>query len=138
MLFHASCVSVDDRAVLIQGKSGSGKSALALELLAFGAKLVADDMTEVIAPDGWPIAQSPSVTTRGLVEARGVGLLSVAPASPARLHLVVDLNHTETARLPPERFADILGQRMPLLHKVESLHFGPAILQYLKGGRAQV
>ena len=42
VLLHASCVAVAGRAVLITGPSGSGKSSLALTLLAHGAALVAD------------------------------------------------------------------------------------------------
>jgi len=40
---HASCVAVDGKGLLITGASGSGKSALALQLMAFGAHLIADD-----------------------------------------------------------------------------------------------
>jgi HPr kinase/phosphorylase len=38
-ILHASCVALNGRAVLITGKSGSGKSALALQLMAYGAML---------------------------------------------------------------------------------------------------
>ena len=44
---HASCVAIDDRAVLIEGSSGSGKSDLALRLIDRGARLVSDDYTLV-------------------------------------------------------------------------------------------
>lgn len=46
-ILHASCVALDGRGLLILGPSGSGKSALALELMALGADLVADDRTEI-------------------------------------------------------------------------------------------
>jgi len=44
---HATTVAVAGRGLMIEGPSGSGKSALALELMAFGAELVADDRTRV-------------------------------------------------------------------------------------------
>ena len=44
---HASSVMVDGRVVLIAGRSGSGKSDLALRLIDRGALLVADDYTRV-------------------------------------------------------------------------------------------
>ena len=44
-ILHASCAAFGEKAVLIRGASGSGKSALTLELLARGANLVADDRT---------------------------------------------------------------------------------------------
>ena len=59
---HASAVLVGARAVLIRGRSGSGKSRLALELLQSGggghlpfARLVSDDRTLVEA-GAWPPA----------------------------------------------------------------------------------
>ena len=76
--------------------------------------------------------------TRGLIEARGVGILTAETEAAARVVLAADLDRTETDRLPPERTTDIIGCPVPLLHKVDSLHFAPAILLYLKGGRAQV
>ena len=46
-LLHASCVSINGNGVLICGSSGSGKSSLAINLIALGAELVADDRTIV-------------------------------------------------------------------------------------------
>ena len=40
---HASCVAINGRAVLIEGRSGSGKSDLALRLIDQGGVLVSDD-----------------------------------------------------------------------------------------------
>ncbi|MFZ9950137.1 MAG: HPr kinase/phosphorylase, partial [Gemmobacter sp.] len=51
ILLHASCVAFAGRGVLILGPSGSGKSGLALGLIALGAGLVADDAV-LIAPEG--------------------------------------------------------------------------------------
>ena len=134
---HASCVAVGTRAVLICGAAGSGKSALALALLAYGAALVADDRTVVRKVEGWPVASAPSGFS-GLIEARGVGVLAASVCTAARIVLKVDLDQAETDRLPPSRAEQILGQDIPLLHKVESPHFAPAVLQYLKAGKAVV
>ena len=135
MIVHASGVALDGRAVLIRVAPGGGKSSLALQLMALGLTLVADDRTAVAAADGWPIARAPA-STKGLIEARGVGILAADTAAAARIVLVVDLDRVETDRLPGDRFADILGVPVPLLHKVDSLHFAAAILQYMKSGRA--
>ena len=131
---HASCAAIGARAVLILGNSGAGKSALTLQLMAYGAKLVADDQTIVELRDGWPVARAPE-RLRGLIEARGIGVLAAEPASPTAVHLAVDMTHIETDRLPADRTTVLLGQRLPLLHKTESPDFPAAILQYLKAGK---
>ena len=137
LIQHASTVAVDGRAALILGGSGRGKSALALHLMAFGARLVADDRTELQVRDGQLFAAAPS-RTRGLIEARGVGILRADPAPPTPVHLAIDLEQTETERLPPVRHMSILGIDIALLHNCDSLHFPAAILQYLRHGLADV
>ena len=52
-VMHASCVSYENHAVLILGPSGIGKSSLALQLMALGAVLVADDKTCLRKIEGW-------------------------------------------------------------------------------------
>ena len=120
--------------MLIRGPSGSGKSSLALELMAWGARLVADDRTEVSREGGRVMARCPAAI-RGLIEARGVGLLR-AEAVEAAVELVVDLGELEAERLPPWREAVVLEVRLPCLHKPLTGHFAAAICQYLKGGRS--
>lgn len=134
LLVHATCVSWSGRAVLLTGPSHSGKSALGLQLLAFGCDLVADDQTLLEKRDGVLWASCP-VPIKGLIEARGVGLLNVDAVSAARPVLAVALDVLETERLPPERHVTYLGTPLPLLHNIASGHFAAAILQYLKAGR---
>ncbi|XDA98778.1 HPr kinase/phosphatase C-terminal domain-containing protein [Sulfitobacter sp. LCG007] len=133
---HASCVSLEGRGVLILGASGSGKSALALQLMALGARLVSDDRTLVEPRDGRLIASAPE-RIRGLIEARGVALLNAETAGPIALWLAIDLDRVETERLPPRRFCEINGISIPMLHNVEAGYFPAAILQYLKAGTSE-
>lgn len=139
VVLHASCVAVGDRAVLILGASGRGKSGLALQLMALGAVLVADDRTcvELRGEEAKKqvMAEAPPVL-HGLIEARGVGLLTAEAVGPVPVALVVDMDRTETERLPPLRSFTLLGQTLPLVHMVDSPAFPAAILQYLKGGRS--
>jgi len=132
---HASTVALGSRAVMIRGASGSGKSALALELMALGCGLVADDRTILIRRGDDLVADCPS-TIAGLIEARGVGLLAAVPAGPSRVSVCIDLDQIETERLPPHRSISYLGVSLPLIHKVERAYFAAAILQYLKAGRS--
>jgi len=133
-VLHASCVAVDKSAVLILGASGAGKSSLALQLMALGADLVSDDRTCVREGVDGLLASAPA-TIKGLIEARGVGVLGAATCPVAHIRLIVDLDQEEHERLPPARSYNLLGQTLPLLHNVKAAHFAAAILQYLKGGR---
>ena len=133
-ILHASCVAWQGRGALILGRSGAGKSALALQLLAYGADLVADDRTELNAEDDVLTARPPA-TIAGLIEARGVGLLRVPFVPQAEIALIVDLDQTETDRLPPERQLTLLGISRPLVLSVPQAHFPAAILCYLRALR---
>jgi len=132
---HASAVALDGRAALLTGPSGSGKSALALDLMALGARLVADDGV-ILTRDGDRLLARAPAQIRGLIEARGVGLLRADPLDDVPLALVVDMGQTETDRLPPRRVTTFLGVSLPLLHKVASPHFTAAVRQYLAHGRS--
>jgi len=134
IIVHASTVAVSGRAVLILGASGTGKSALALALLAYGGVLVADDSTILNVRDGALIASAPK-PVRGMIEARGVGLLAAATCASAPVVLAVDMGKVETARLPPTRDILLAGQTVTLLRRVDHAHFPAAIMQYLKAGR---
>lgn len=134
-LVHATTVAWKNTAVMITGPSGSGKSGLALQLISFGLTLVADDQTRLERNSDDHIIASAPATIRGTIEARGIGLLAADTVGRARLALVIDMQNTETARMPEPRTVSYLGTEIPLLHKVESCHFPAAVLQYLKGGR---
>lgn len=134
-VIHASTVALDGRAVLIMGRSGSGKSALALALMAAGARLVADDRTVLRAGPAGPVASAPA-SIAGRIEARGVGILHAEAEPEARVVCAVDLDRTERARLPEPRCLTLCGHVIRLFHKVESVHFAPAILQYLRCERS--
>lgn len=133
-LLHASAVAVADRAVLIQGRSGCGKSGLALDLLSRGATLIADDRV-ILTPsgDGPPLAAAPD-GLRGRIEARFLGLLRTDSRSGVPVALVVDLDREAGARLPPPRTIELLGHEVPLLWAKGAPNLAAAILIALKGG----
>ncbi|MGR3289796.1 MAG: HPr kinase/phosphorylase [Paracoccaceae bacterium] len=133
---HASCVAVGPSAILIMGSSGSGKSALALELMSRGAELVADDRTYISVSDDVLTATCPPAIA-GQIEARGLGILAAEYRKSAAIRLVVDLDKTESKRYPPVRELELLGVKLPLLYNPEASYFPAALLQYLKGGRIE-
>jgi HPr kinase/phosphorylase len=133
-IVHATCVAIGGDAVLIAGPSGAGKSSLALQLIALGATLVSDDRT-VLRRSGGGLAASAPKAIAGLIEARGVGLLSVAHLPHAPVVLVVDMSITENVRLPQRYSTTLLDITLPCLHKVDAPYFPAAIHTYMTGIR---
>lgn len=132
LILHATAVAVGPRALLIRGRSGAGKSALALEMMARGARLVSDDRV-ILTAIGDGLAPSAPAALRGLIEARGLGLLQAEVADSSVLVAVLDLDQTETERLPPERTTLLLDRELPLLHNSAHAYFPAALVQYLTG-----
>lgn len=115
VILHATAVAFAGRAVLILGGSGSGKSALALRLIAAGAVLVADDRVMIRrGADGALIAASPPGIA-GLIEARFVGILRAPHVAEAPVSLVVDLDAAAEARLPQKRTIALLDREIGLI-----------------------
>ena len=137
LTLHASAVAWagqgQPRGLLILGTSGSGKSALALQLMAFGCVLVADDLVRLDARDAILTAQA--AKPLHAIEARGIGILAAPLLDVTPLTLAVDLDQRETERLPPVRQATWLGISVPLVHISAFPPFPAAILHYLKHGR---
>ena len=98
---HTSCVAIGGRAVLIGGRSGKGKSDLALRLIDRGARLVSDDYTFVRRAEGRLLARAPD-TIAGKIEVRGVGILEFPADSDVPVALIVDLD-IDATRLPAGR-----------------------------------
>lgn len=132
---HASAVAQAGRGLLILGASGAGKSALALDMMARGAALVADDRV-ILTREGAALIGACPPQLAGRIEARGVGILNAAPAGPVPLALVVDLDRTEPDRLPPLRHLSLLGVALPLVLGAGSPHLGAALRQLLLAGRS--
>jgi serine kinase of HPr protein (carbohydrate metabolism regulator) len=99
-LFHATCLIVKGKGVLLSGRSGSGKSDLALRLIDRGAKLISDDYTMLQNRDGRLIG-SPPPNIAGKIEVRGIGLIEHPFEAEAIVHLLVTLDG-EMERMPPE------------------------------------
>jgi HPr kinase/phosphorylase len=102
MQVHGSCAARDGAGVLVMGPPGSGKSDLVLRLMARGFDLIADDRVDVT--DG--VASAPA-SLAGLLEVRGIGVMSLPHRGCATLALVVALGEVPQ-RLPmPTRHATL-------------------------------
>jgi HPr kinase/phosphorylase len=104
---HGSAVLVGDRAVLVRGPAGAGKSRLAFDLILAGragqippATLVGDDRVYLHTAMGQLVAR-PAPALAGLIEIRGLGIRRCAFAEQAVVGLVVDLCACDAERLPP-------------------------------------
>lgn len=128
-LVHGVLLEVHGVGVLVQGPAASGKSTLALDLVARGHALVADDAVELARPaPGIVVGRCPEVL-RGYLEARGLGVLDVrrmhgarAVRARRRVDLVVRLlpgrgrAGTPGARLSGRRSTrTLLGEPLPAL-----------------------
>lgn len=114
-LVHATAVALDGQGVLLLGRSGAGKSDLALRLIGDGAFLISDDQVEIDARSGRPLASPPSPIA-GLIEARGIGLLRLPYLARIPLFLAVELvPAAQIERLPDPAFWTQEGFSLPLL-----------------------
>jgi hypothetical protein len=108
---HASCVMLAKSAptglyhagVLLLGDSGAGKSDLALRLIEQGCLLVSDDRTELFVEGGKLKARAPAALA-GLIEVRGLGILSLSYEKSAEVTLAVQLGAAVPRLPPPERY----------------------------------
>ncbi|MBE0413390.1 serine kinase [Yoonia sp.] len=130
---HATCVALNDRAVLLCGASGRGKSALGLILMGMGCTLVADDRT-LLERDGAQVMARCPAPIRGMIEARGIGILAAKHVDRAAVVLVADLDQLSDERLPHRRTTTLLGCEIPLIAGIDGPHFGAAMIQILKSG----
>ena len=128
---HASAVKVGNRAVLIRGASGSGKSRLAFDLILAGRAgqipagvLVGDDRVHLTASQGQLMVR-PARELAGLIEIRGLGIRRCDFVDEAIVGLVVDLGAADAERLPPLEAlqAQILGIKIPRIPV--GISFGP-------------
>lgn len=110
---HGTVVALAGRGVLLRGPSGAGKSDLALRLIERGARLVADDRVDLSVRRGRVTAAAPRVLA-GLIEARGIGIVSAPRRARAEIVLVADLTRSaRVERMPAPDRCVLAGVRLP-------------------------
>lgn len=117
LLIHATAIAIDTaagpRAVLLRGPSGSGKSDLGLRLIDAGARLIADDQSE-LHRRGEAIIVRPPLTIAGLIEVRGLGIVRMDALAEAPLALIADLASLDAIeRLPARATERLLDLAIP-------------------------
>jgi serine kinase of HPr protein (carbohydrate metabolism regulator) len=112
---HGTAIALGSEGILLRGPSGAGKSDFALRLIDQGARLVADDQTE-LRREGDEIIMSAPATIAGQIEVRGLGIVSMSSVASAPLRLVVDLMaSSEIERMPLPRACNFLGRAIPAI-----------------------
>ena len=110
--YQATAVGIAGRAVLIEGEPGMGKSSLALALIDRGASLIGDDGVMLEAREGG-LHVSPHPNTRGLIEVRNLGVLTMPVHECARVALVIRLDRRAPRFIDAAGRAERLGVALP-------------------------
>lgn len=120
MIAHAGLIALRGAGgwlgALILGPSGVGKSDLALRALDQGFRLVADDRTRLFVSAGRLFGRAPEAL-KGLMEARGLGLIRVPQLDVAPVSLCVRCNMPgdPIERYPDPRREIFLGIEVPAI-----------------------
>lgn len=117
-LVHATAVRVGSGAVLLRGASGTGKTMLALALIAeagrrgVSAALISDDQT-FVRPTPQGLEASAPERLRDQVELRGYGIVAINAASGAwPVRFVGELVRHEPDRWQADCTTEIEGHRI--------------------------
>ncbi len=124
---HGTLLSVFGEGVLITGKSGIGKSELALELVNRNHIFVGDDAIDVVSFAGTPIGKAPRMS-REFIEVRGVGIINLkgmfgiqSILKEHNINLIIELVILDEVKSSIERlgrelqFREIAGSEIPVL-----------------------
>ena len=123
---HGVLMDVIGVGILLLGKSGIGKSEIALDLVTRGHRLVADDIVEVTRRKQDSVHGSGNPIIKHHMEIRGLGIINIkdlfgvaAVRDRKKIELVIELvewdPHREYDRLGvEERFFNIVGVDLPL------------------------
>ena len=123
---HGVLMSIFGQGILITGKSGIGKSELALDLVSRGHVLVADDRVDCYRIHNKIRGKAPEVLKRYL-EIRGVGIIDIvqlygasAFLSQTNIHYIIQLQHFD-GNQPLDRlgtgesYMNLLGVDIPMV-----------------------
>ena len=108
---HATLVNLYGKGILITGRSGSGKSDLALRLIVEkNAKLVADDQVILNQENGFLYGKSPN-NISGKIEVRGVGICEFDYLEKSKIDICIELieDRDSLERMPEDEFINFLG-----------------------------
>jgi hypothetical protein len=108
--WHAAALALDDKAILIMGDSGTGKSTTAMALIAAGARLLADDL---VAPGvEKDLIVIPPTFLRLRLTPQSADYFCVAGVEGADDKVSISVPHALDDRPLPLRAIFVLGDRI--------------------------
>jgi len=125
---HGTLVDVCGIGILFTGKSGIGKSEIALDLIERGHRLVADDVVRIFRKSDGVLVGTSEKMLKNMLEIRSVGLIDVwgifgirAIRVQKRIEVEVHLEYAKSIekydRLGTEKkYRTHLGVKIPLIH----------------------
>ncbi|WGI21442.1 serine kinase [Amylibacter sp. IMCC11727] len=131
---HGTAIAVHGRGFLFVGGSGSGKSGLALQMMALGADLIADDQV-LLVQSGSHVEISAPEPLKSKVEARFLGIIETTSVRSAPLVWVVDLAQDAPTRLPQLQYCEVLGVRFGLINGRNVPNLASTLTILGRGGR---
>lgn len=135
---HATALVIGEMGVLVRGKSGSGKTALALKLIGEArkngmfARLVSDDRVRLFATHLHLVA-TPHPEIKGKIEIRGIGVIPIEYEKSCILKLVIDLAEIPL-RMPDttDEMTEISGLKLRCINMMSRKSSICGILHFLK------
>lgn len=124
---HGVFVDIHGVGVLLTGKSGVGKSEIALELVSRGHRLIADDVVELVRATADVLVGHSPEALRYHMELRGLGMINIrdlygaaAITDTKRLSLVIELvSWKEVAQdermVAPQEYIEIHDVQIPYI-----------------------
>ncbi len=126
-IFHGGLIDVYGAGILLTGKSGIGKSEIALDLVERGHRLVADDVVNIEKTDDRIIMGYGEELLQNTLEIRGLGIVNVRKAFGIRAvrarkrieqHVELyrwDVNKEYERFGLQDEYSDILGIKVPFI-----------------------
>lgn len=119
---HACLLQLRGKGILIQGKSGSGKTSLLMGLLETfkgsneAAFLVSDDQVLVTVKNNCLFGRAPE-TIAGKVEIFGFGIIQTSHIDECKIHMSVHLvDDEEIVRMPENRTEKLFEVEVPAIN----------------------
>lgn len=114
IVYRATAVAIAERAVLIEGPPGSGKSGLALALIDRGAVLIGDDGV-TLKQHGNRLLASPPPNIAGMLEVRNLGLLPYTVCSDVPVALILRLTPDAPRFIDQAKRTAVADTPLPLI-----------------------